>query len=141
MATTTPNFGFDVPTSTDYVKDGATAIETLGDDIDDKFGDVTNFPNQLTVKSAADGVRRPVAYSIFMGALQFNAGGMGVTFPTNRFTQAPVCVGTPVSTSGAMGVTVGNSSAGGVIFYSTTIPTGGFCTFICIQANQASGSG
>jgi hypothetical protein len=34
MATTTPNYGWDVPTSTDYVKDGATAIETLGDDID-----------------------------------------------------------------------------------------------------------
>jgi hypothetical protein len=34
MATTTPHYGWDVPTSTDYVKDGATAIETLGDDID-----------------------------------------------------------------------------------------------------------
>jgi hypothetical protein len=34
MATTTPNYGWDVPTSTDYVKDGATAIETLGDDVD-----------------------------------------------------------------------------------------------------------
>jgi hypothetical protein len=34
MATTTPNYGWDVPTSTDYVKDGASAIETLGDDID-----------------------------------------------------------------------------------------------------------
>ena len=34
MATTTPNYGWDVPTSTDYVKDGALAIETLGDDID-----------------------------------------------------------------------------------------------------------
>jgi hypothetical protein len=34
MATTTPNYGWDVPTSTDYVKDGAVAIETLGDDID-----------------------------------------------------------------------------------------------------------
>jgi len=34
MATVTPNYGWDVPTSTDYVKDGATAIETLGDDID-----------------------------------------------------------------------------------------------------------
>jgi hypothetical protein len=34
MATTTPNYGWDVPTSTDYVKDGATAIETLGDEID-----------------------------------------------------------------------------------------------------------
>jgi hypothetical protein len=34
MATTTPNFGWVVPTSTDLVKDGATAIETLGDSID-----------------------------------------------------------------------------------------------------------
>jgi hypothetical protein len=34
MATTTPNFGWTVPTSTDLVKDGAVAIETLGDAID-----------------------------------------------------------------------------------------------------------
>lgn len=34
MATTTPNYGWDVPTSTDYVAQGAVAIETLGDDID-----------------------------------------------------------------------------------------------------------
>jgi hypothetical protein len=34
MATTTPNFGWSVPTSSDLVKDGATAIETLGDAID-----------------------------------------------------------------------------------------------------------
>jgi hypothetical protein len=34
MATTTPNFGWSVPTSSDLVKNGATAIETLGDSID-----------------------------------------------------------------------------------------------------------
>ena len=34
MATTTPNYGWSVPTSTDLVKDGATAIETLGDAVD-----------------------------------------------------------------------------------------------------------
>lgn len=38
MATTTPNNGWAVPTSTDYVKDGATAIETLGDAIDTSIG-------------------------------------------------------------------------------------------------------
>jgi hypothetical protein len=38
MATTTPNFGWTVPTSTDLVKDGATAIETLGDAIDASLG-------------------------------------------------------------------------------------------------------
>jgi hypothetical protein len=45
MATTTPNYGWDVPTSTDYVKDGATAIETLGDDIDATLYTVTNGRN------------------------------------------------------------------------------------------------
>jgi hypothetical protein len=34
MATTTTNYGFDVPTSSDLVKNGATAISTLGQDID-----------------------------------------------------------------------------------------------------------
>ena len=34
MATTTTNFGWDIPESTDLVKDGATAIAALGQDID-----------------------------------------------------------------------------------------------------------
>ena len=34
MATTTPNYSWPVPTSTDLVKDGASAIEALGDAID-----------------------------------------------------------------------------------------------------------
>jgi len=45
MATTTPNYGWDVPTSTDYVKDGATAIETLGDDIDASLFSITSGKN------------------------------------------------------------------------------------------------
>ena len=40
MATTTPNFGWPVPTSTDLVKDGATAIEGLGDAIDASLVDL-----------------------------------------------------------------------------------------------------
>ena len=40
MATTTTNFGFDIPQSTDLVKDGATAIATLGQDIDTAFVDL-----------------------------------------------------------------------------------------------------
>jgi len=38
MATTTPLNAWPVPTSTDYVKDGATAIEALGDAIDTSVG-------------------------------------------------------------------------------------------------------
>jgi hypothetical protein len=40
MATTTPNFGWSVPTSGDFVKNGATAIETLGDSIDASMVDL-----------------------------------------------------------------------------------------------------
>ena len=40
MATTTPNFNWPVPTSTDLVKDGATAIEALGDSIDASLVDL-----------------------------------------------------------------------------------------------------
>jgi hypothetical protein len=40
MATTTPNFGWPVPTSTDLVKNGATAIEALGDAIDASLVDL-----------------------------------------------------------------------------------------------------
>jgi hypothetical protein len=39
MATTTTNFGWDIPQSTDLVKDGATAIAALGQDIDTAFVD------------------------------------------------------------------------------------------------------
>jgi hypothetical protein len=40
MATTTPSFGWSVPTSSDLVKNGATAIETLGDSIDASMTDL-----------------------------------------------------------------------------------------------------
>jgi len=40
MATTTPNYGWTVPTSSDLVKNGATAIETLGDSIDASLVDL-----------------------------------------------------------------------------------------------------
>lgn len=45
MATVTPNYGWDVPTSTDYVAQGAVAIETLGDDIDATLFGITNGKN------------------------------------------------------------------------------------------------
>jgi hypothetical protein len=59
MATTTPNFGWDVPTSSDYVKQGAVAIETLGDDIDatlySVIGSNTKVGMQLLSTTALSG--------------------------------------------------------------------------------------
>ena len=54
MATTTPNFGWSVPTSTDLVKDGATAIETLGDAIDASLVDLKGgTTGQVLAKNSA----------------------------------------------------------------------------------------
>ena len=45
MATVTPIYNWPVPTSTDYVKDGATAIESLGDAIDASLNSITSGRN------------------------------------------------------------------------------------------------
>jgi hypothetical protein len=57
MATTTPNYGWDVPTSSDYVKLGAVAIETLGDDIDATLWTALggNYPGLRLVKQQTIG--------------------------------------------------------------------------------------
>jgi hypothetical protein len=57
MATTTPNYGWDVPTSSDYVKLGAQAIETLGDDIDATLWTALggNYPGLRLVKKQTIG--------------------------------------------------------------------------------------
>jgi hypothetical protein len=57
MATTTPNYGWDVPTSSDYVKNGATAIETLGDDIDATLWTALggNYPGLRLIKKQTIG--------------------------------------------------------------------------------------
>lgn len=57
MATTTPNYGWDVPTSSDYVKQGAVAIETLGDDIDATLWTALggNYPGMRLVKKQTIG--------------------------------------------------------------------------------------
>jgi hypothetical protein len=57
MATTTPNYGWDVPTSSDYVKNGAVAIETLGDDIDATLWTALggNYPGLRLIKKQTVG--------------------------------------------------------------------------------------
>jgi hypothetical protein len=61
MATTT-NYGFTVPTSADLVKNGATAISTLGQDIDTKFAGLTINAQTGTTYTAvkADGLNQIV---------------------------------------------------------------------------------
>ena len=54
MATTTTNFGWDIPQSTDLVKDGATAIAALGQDIDTALIDLKGgTTGQVLAKTSA----------------------------------------------------------------------------------------
>jgi hypothetical protein len=61
MPTVTPNYGWPVPLSTDYVKDGATAIEALGDAID------------ATVFGLGSGMKL-INSSTFSGAVSYSFG-------------------------------------------------------------------
>ena len=63
MATTTPNYGWPVPTSSDLVKNGATAIEALGDAADATMAtmvpkSIVDAKGDLIAATAADTVSR-----------------------------------------------------------------------------------
>jgi len=53
MATTTTNFGWDIPQSTDLVKDGATAIAALGQDIDTALVDLKGGTTNQVLRKAS----------------------------------------------------------------------------------------
>jgi len=63
MATTTPNYGWPVPTSSDLVKNGATAIEALGDAADATMATmvakaIVDAKGDIIAATAADTVAR-----------------------------------------------------------------------------------
>ncbi len=113
MATTTPNYGWPVPTSTDYVKDGATAIEALGDAID-----ATVFANSAVIQ-----VKNTVKTTAFTttSASFVDVTGLSVSItPTSATNNILVFVtvsgiGADVASSGDTGfVIVRNSTQIGV---------------------------
>jgi hypothetical protein len=74
MATTTPNFGWSVPTSSDLVKNGATAIETLGDSIDASLVDLKGgTTDQVLAKNSNTDMD-------FKWVTAGGGGGSGMTF-------------------------------------------------------------
>jgi hypothetical protein len=151
MATTTPNFGWSVPTSTDYVKDGATAIETLGDAIDARFGNVGTYPNQIV--NVVSGVSRPLPYAMQVGtgtiassANPYNS--VTITFAVStRFTQTPILF-TQAGYNAAFGwiVIPGNASTTGFTAYGERVNGGAFSSssvfgYVGIQMTSAASAG
>ena len=84
MATTTPNFGWTVPTSSDLVKNGATAIETLGDSVDASFAGLTINAQTGTTYTAvkADGLNAIVTMD--------NASANIFSIPTDATYNFPI---------------------------------------------------
>jgi hypothetical protein len=84
MATTTPNFGWTVPTSTDLVKNGATAIETLGDSVDASFAGLSINAQTGTTYTAvkADGLYQIVTMD--------NAAANIFSIPTDATYNFPI---------------------------------------------------
>jgi hypothetical protein len=115
MATTTPNFGWSVPTSTDLVTNGATAIETLGDSVDSSVWNLSN--NQLTVATSARSTGRT-------GTVAENVEGFLVTTTSNSFNRdnaTPVFINRITGTTSASVVQFyRNGTAAGTINASTT---------------------
>ena len=143
MATTTTNFGFDIPQSTDLVKDGADAIAELGQDIDTRFGNVATYPNQIV--NVVSGVSRPIAYAMQAGTLSMPATSATVTFVASRFTQAPLVVANTQTATLGRGVTISAVSTASftILGYVTTsaAATTTVFNYIAVQMTSASASG
>ena len=114
MATTTTNFGFDIPTSSDLVKNGATAIAELGQDIDTAFaGMVVNAQTGTTYTAVkADGLNAIVTMD--------NASANTFRIPTDATYNFPIGTTLLVYQKG-VGITTINAVTSG----TTTIVSAG----------------
>lgn len=132
MATTTPNFGWSVPTSTDLVKDGATAIETLGDSIDASLVDLKGgTTGQVLSKASGTDMDFTWVAQDDSNAIQnaiVDAKG-DLIAATAADTPARLAVGTngqvlTADSAEATGLKWATSSAGGMTLLSTTTLSG-----------------
>jgi hypothetical protein len=160
MATTTTNYGWDIPQSTDLVKDGATAIATLGQDIDTSFvGLKGGTTGQVLSKTSGTDLafswieqddstlsfnaQTGTTYTLVAGdagklVTTSNAAAVTVTVPPSVFTTGNVInlqsigVGLTSLTQGA-GVTI--TSTGATASAPTLRARYSACSIICTGSN------
>ena len=123
MATVTPQFGWTVPTSSDLVKNGATAIETLGDAIDASFAGLTlNAQTGATYTAVkADGLNAIVTMD--------NASANTFSIPTDATYNFPIGTTLVVYQKGA-GITSINAVTSG----TTTVTSAGAVSAVPVLA-------
>jgi len=147
MATTTPNFGWSVPTSSDLVKNGATAIETLGDSIDASLVDLKGGTTGqvLTKASGTDmdftwsaGASVPTSLGFAAGKNKiingdFNVWQRGTTFtnPSSAYTADRFLC----TIDGGSGQTITRQT-----FTPGTAPVSGYEGTSFLRATMSSGS-
>ena len=114
MATTTTNFGFDIPQSSDLVKNGATQIALLGQDIDTTFAGLTVNAQTGTTYTAvkADGLNAIVTMD--------NASANTFSIPTDATYAFPTGTTLLVYQKGAGVTTIQAASSG-----TTTVVSAG----------------
>jgi hypothetical protein len=116
MATTTPNFGWPVPTSSDLVKNGATAIEGLGDAIDASLLDLKGGTSgQVLAKASGTDMD-------FSWATPAGGGGKVLQVVQGTLTTAFTTTSTSFVDSG-LTVTITPSSATSKVMVFVSIPT------------------
>jgi len=115
MATTTTNYGFDIPQSTDLVKDGATAIATLGQDIDTAMNTALGTKkagmvllNTTSFSGVSSVTVNPFATTYTNYVVIFDSVLSTSTELRMRFTNSS---GSPVTTAGAYGYTSNYASS------------------------------
>jgi hypothetical protein len=132
MATVTPNFNWPVPVSTDLVKDGATAIEALGDSIDASFVDLKGgTTGQVLSKASNTDLDYTWVTSDDANAIQntiVDAKG-DLIAATAADTPARLAVGTngqvlTADSTAATGLKWATAATGGMTLLSTTSLTG-----------------
>lgn len=111
MPTTTTNFAWTIPSDTDLVKDGASAIRTIGNAVDASFAQLTLRAVTTTSDTfvLADLRNKLVTYS--------NAAAIAVTIPLNSSVAFPTGTSINIAQTGAGQVTI--SGASGVTVRST----------------------
>jgi hypothetical protein len=135
MATTTPNFGWSVPTSTDLVKDGATAIETLGDAIDASLLDLKGgTTGQVLAKNSNTDM--DFTWTAIDPLVILDAKGDLIT-ATAADTPARLAVGTngqvlTADSTAGTGLAWATPSSGGMTLISTTTLSGASVTLSSI---------
>jgi hypothetical protein len=136
MATTTTNFGWDIPQSTDLVKDGATAIAALGQDIDTAMVDLKGgTTGQVLAKASGTDLDFSWVAQDDSNAIQnaiVDAKG-DLIAATAADTPARLAVGTngqllTADSTAATGLKWSTVSSGGMTLLSTTTLSGASVT-------------